>query len=41
MRARTTILTLMLALSAAGHVMAQALKDVKTSDKPLVLRAQG
>ena len=28
-------------LSASGNVMAQALKDVQTSDTPLVLKAQG
>ena len=28
-------------LGTAGNVMAQALKDVQTSDKPLVLKAQG
>jgi pimeloyl-ACP methyl ester carboxylesterase len=28
-------------LSAAGNATAQALKDVKTADKPLVLKAQG
>jgi hypothetical protein len=28
-------------LGTAGNVMAQALKDVQASDKPLVLKAQG
>jgi hypothetical protein len=34
-------LSLAVVLSAAVTVMAQALKDVQTSDKPLVLKAQG
>jgi hypothetical protein len=28
-------------VGTAGNVMAQALKDVQTSDTPLVLKAQG
>jgi len=33
--------TIAAVLGAAGNVMAQALKDVQTSDTPLLLKAQG
>ena len=38
---RATAVSFAVVLGAASSVMAQALKDVQTSDTPLVLKAQG